>query len=168
MSLDTPDTKWAPPQPIVLDVNVLVRGSLGLHHYYYEKYALGNALTISDDTRADAQVFVREGGHGIRVVVSDELIAEWERIRNYKQFRGQFDGPRGDGIDCIIRSPDAVHVRLREIPSVFRDPADDYLIATALAGAARYVVSSDKDVLAVPEYSGVQMVSPDQFLDICG
>jgi predicted nucleic acid-binding protein len=69
-------------------------------------------------------------------------------------------------VDGTLRSTNAIHVQLGPIRRVFRDPADDYLLATALAGGARYVVSADHDVLAVDKYSGIRMVSAKELLAI--
>jgi uncharacterized protein len=48
---------------------------------------------------------------------------------------------------------------------VCRDPDDDVVLATAIAGAATCIVSGDKDVLAVGPFHGVDIVSPRRFSD---
>lgn len=53
---------------------------------------------------------------------------------------------------------------LGPIPAVSRDAKDDYLIAHALAGAADYLVSWDKDLLDLREIDGLKMVNPPAFL----
>jgi putative PIN family toxin of toxin-antitoxin system len=45
-----------------------------------------------------------------------------------------------------------------------RDPDDDVFIHTALAAQAPYLISGDKDLLAVPQISGLSIVSPAQAL----
>lgn len=97
-------------------------------------------------------------------MVSDELIAEWERIRSREHFGGWLQDHRGEAVDRLLRDQDTVHVRLGAVPLVCRDPADDYLFATAIAGDALFVVSSDKDVLAIREHAGVRMLKPADFL----
>ena len=47
-----------------------------------------------------------------------------------------------------------------------RDPDDDMFLAAAVEGGAEYVVSGDKDLLAVRVYRGVEVVSPAAFLKI--
>jgi putative PIN family toxin of toxin-antitoxin system len=44
------------------------------------------------------------------------------------------------------------------------DPDDDVFIHTALAAQAQYLISGDKDLLAVPQISGLSIVSPAQAL----
>lgn len=50
--------------------------------------------------------------------------------------------------------------------TVCRDPNDDYIIATALAAGASYLVARDKDLLTLAIYQGVTMLSPEAFMQI--
>ena len=47
---------------------------------------------------------------------------------------------------------------------VCRDPDDDWVLATALAGDAKAIVSGDADLLTLDSYSGIEMLSPRQFV----
>jgi predicted nucleic acid-binding protein len=47
---------------------------------------------------------------------------------------------------------------------VSRDPADDYVIATAVAAGVSYVVTRDKDLLTLQTYQAVHMIRPDEFI----
>ncbi len=48
--------------------------------------------------------------------------------------------------------------------AVCRDPDDDWVLATALAGDADAIVSGDADLLTLASYSGIEMLSPRQFV----
>ena len=48
--------------------------------------------------------------------------------------------------------------------SVSRDPDDDWVLATAVAGDAEAIVSGDADLLTLGTYSGNRMLSPRQFV----
>lgn len=48
--------------------------------------------------------------------------------------------------------------------AVCRDPDDDWVLATALAGEADAIVSGDADLLTLDSYSGIGMLSPRQFV----
>ena len=48
--------------------------------------------------------------------------------------------------------------------AVCRDPDDDWVLATALAGEADAIVSGDADLLTLGRYSGIEMLSPRQFV----
>ena len=47
---------------------------------------------------------------------------------------------------------------------VCRDPNDDMVIETALAGNARYVVTGDQDLLVLKSFEAVRFVTPRVFL----
>ena len=46
------------------------------------------------------------------------------------------------------------------------DPADDAYLAAAAEGLADYVVSGDRHLLDLVEYSGIRIVSPRMFLSL--
>ncbi len=48
--------------------------------------------------------------------------------------------------------------------TVSRDPDDDWVLATAVTGDAEAIVSGDADLLTLGSYSGIQMLSPRQFV----
>ena len=55
-----------------------------------------------------------------------------------------------------------------EVPPVrvVRDPADDMIVACALAAGADYLVTRDKDLLSIGMHAGVAIVTPESFLRI--
>lgn len=53
----------------------------------------------------------------------------------------------------------------REI-RVCRDPDDDVLIETALAGNAEYIVTGDQDLLVLKKFETVRIVTPGVFLRV--
>ena len=50
-------------------------------------------------------------------------------------------------------------------PPVCRDPDDDWVLATALAGEAESIVSGDDDLLVLRRYRGMAILSPRRFLE---
>lgn len=48
---------------------------------------------------------------------------------------------------------------------VSRDPDDDVVLGTALAGGAEAIVSGDEDLLTLVSFAGVEIWSPRQFLE---
>lgn len=49
---------------------------------------------------------------------------------------------------------------------VSRDPSDDWVLATALAGQATLIVTGDDDLLTLESFAGVEIVTPRQFLEL--
>ena len=50
------------------------------------------------------------------------------------------------------------------LAGVCRDPNDEPFLACAVEGKAHYLVTSDKDLLALKQYAGVCILNPGQFL----
>jgi uncharacterized protein len=46
-----------------------------------------------------------------------------------------------------------------------RDPDDDWVLATALAGAADAIVTGDQDLLEIGSFRGIAILSPRRFLE---
>jgi putative PIN family toxin of toxin-antitoxin system len=47
---------------------------------------------------------------------------------------------------------------------VLDDPADDFILATAVEGRARFIVSGDKHLLALRQYRGIKILAPREFV----
>lgn len=57
-------------------------------------------------------------------------------------------------------------VTLGEVPAISQDPADNIIIATALAGEADYLVTGDKrDLLHLGEVEGIPIITVRQALE---
>jgi uncharacterized protein len=51
-------------------------------------------------------------------------------------------------------------------PPVCRDPDDDVVLATALAGRAEYLATGDDGLLTLKSYHGIKILSPRKFLEV--
>lgn len=73
-------------------------------------------------------------------------------------------------------SEDAAHARLallrsishivvpQPLPSpVCRDPDDDLVLASAVAGECRCIITGDNDLLVLKEYAGIRIIAPAEF-----
>lgn len=67
----------------------------------------------------------------------------------------------------LIESAEQVAEIATPIPAVTRDPDDDYVLAYALVGTADYLVTGDKDLLALRgQVAGLEIVTPAQFSEL--
>jgi len=53
-----------------------------------------------------------------------------------------------------------------KIEKVVRDPNDDFIMATAVAGKAEYIVTLDKDLLVLKKYKDIIIVTPAEFNEL--
>lgn len=71
-----------------------------------------------------------------------------------------------NGVVRLLRSR-CFLVDTTSLPSpVSRDPDDDNIIATAIAGTCRCIVTGDKDLLDLKQVGDVLIVSPSQFWQV--
>lgn len=132
---------------IVLDSNVVVSSYLN---------ASGNPAKILAAFRTLA----------FEVVVSDPLLEEYQRVLSYPRLcrlHSMTDQEIADLVEGIRHT--SVVVQLAEIPNVIpEDPADNMVIATAIAGEAEYIISGDDDLHRLSTYQGIRVLSPAAFV----
>jgi uncharacterized protein len=56
-------------------------------------------------------------------------------------------------------------IETSETITVCRDPKDDKLLELAVSGKAAFLVTSDKDLLVLNPFRGVEIITPREFLD---
>lgn len=117
--------------PVVLDTNVIA-------NYFLSR------RTLSASARIFALWFRQRK---LQLIVCDELVAEYLEIlsrlrvpdQKIEQFRERLR----------IRQT-VTHINLGARHAISRDPDDDVLLATAAAGHAQFLVTSDHDLLDIP------------------
>ena len=56
-------------------------------------------------------------------------------------------------------------IELADVRGVATTPADDLILATAVAGGASHLVTGDRQLRSLDEYEGVRIVGPRAFVD---
>lgn len=94
------------------------------------------------------------------LVVSPELLGEVRRALERK-----FDCPPAVA-EPFIRALEQGGVKTLPVPltRICRDPKDNMVLDTALAGKAEWIVTGDDDLLALRKFEGITITSPRQFL----
>lgn len=102
------------------------------------------------------------------LVLSTEIVTEIldviYRPELHRRFPEMADPPRMDRL--LARLEDAEVVEPRERLEVCRDPNDNKFFECAVAAGADYIVSEDKDILAVGDYRGIRTVSAGEFVEL--
>ena len=134
---------------VVLDTNVLISGSIA---------NLGNPHFIINAWRN--QEFI--------LVTSQEILDEVERVFQYTHIQKKYH-PAAEQIEKFTKllTTQSIMVDLLSIPDVIpKDPEDNKILATALAGKANYLVTGDSHILLIEHYNGVEIVSPTTFVAV--
>lgn len=102
------------------------------------------------------------------IVLSPEIVKEILDVINRPELRRRFpemaELPRMNLV--LARLEEAEVVEPHERLEVCRDPNDNKFFECAVAARADYIVSEDKDILAVSAYQGIRTVSTAEFLTI--
>lgn len=125
---------------VVFDTNVLVRLVVGRGGLLKLKFAINRGMVL---------------------ISSDYLLIELGLTLN-EQFGATRQ--RAKATTRAVRKL-ATLVSPEKIPKLSRDPKDDPVIAAAVAGKAKFLVSDDKDLVELGNVGSVTILSYGQFLD---
>lgn len=112
-----------------------------------------SALVYGGNPRRVIELVVQQG---TRVVMSEELLTEIRRVLTTKfpEFLADFEALYAALGNFITLVPLGAHT-----VTICRDPADNMVLETALAGQAQVVVSGDNDVLVLRQYRAIRIVT---------
>ena len=108
---------------------------------------------------------VRWLGDQVQMVTAPELVKELEDVLKRDIIQALIQSQEGQALLDAIDLKAEILPSLGRVPSYTRDPKDDKFVACALAGDAGYVVTVDKDILVLEALSGVDMVTPEEFVE---
>jgi len=99
----------------------------------------------------------------VALLVSMEILSEFKKViarEKFKLSRSQ------QAVFIEFMSSLAAVVDVRSKFKVARDPKDNIVLNCAYDGRADYIVSGDRDLLALREFKGIKIVSVDEILAI--
>lgn len=102
-----------------------------------------------------------------RLIVSPPLLVEYLEVIQRPELTRKYRSVATRNAHAMLdRLATAEVAQITDIPSVSRDPKDDPVLATALAGSVDCIVSEDRDLLDLVSYEGIPIVTALSFLDI--
>jgi putative PIN family toxin of toxin-antitoxin system len=132
---------------IVLDTNVLV-----------------SALLCKNSAPAKLLTLWRTGKFAL--VTSTEQLQELRAVLRYDKIKSRISSAFAGRLVNELRDMATI---VKPVPVIegSKDPFDDYLLGTATASSADYLITGDKaDLLSLGKYRGTKIVSVKQFLSI--
>jgi uncharacterized protein len=102
------------------------------------------------------------------LISSEQQLDEFRRVTRYPSVR-KFIRPATAGAMCHELRRLAIVLTALPIVQLSPDPADDYLLAMAMAGGADYLATGDKrDLLALKRLAKARIVTARQLLTALG
>lgn len=99
----------------------------------------------------------------LKLALSPEIANEYEQVSHRLAVRHPSMDPTFV-VELVVRHSEIVpDVPLSD--HVCADPDDDKFLACAITSGASAVVTGDKELLAVSEYQGVEVMTPREFVD---
>ncbi|MBI4209048.1 MAG: putative toxin-antitoxin system toxin component, PIN family [Deltaproteobacteria bacterium] len=134
---------------VVVDTNVLISGTIHSKGFSYKIAKMW------------------EGGELI-LVTSLAMLEEAERVFNYPRIKKKYHF-NSSQMEKVFSNLAKYSVVVRDLPSlsvIERDPEDNIVISTAIAGKADYIVTGDGDLLDLGSHQGIEIVTPRRLCEI--
>jgi putative PIN family toxin of toxin-antitoxin system len=98
------------------------------------------------------------------LVTAAVLLEKLDRVLRYPRLQRYYSEETRTRYVALIAAMGEMVELPESIPPICRDPDDDWVIACAVIGAVDYVVSGDRDLLALERVGGIPILSAAQFL----
>lgn len=115
---------------------------------------------------APAEILNRWRQETFELLVSEPILAEYERVLGYERVRRrhQMTGEEIHEVMAQFRRFAILVEHLETLDVVKDDPDDNKFLECALAGGAEFVISGGPHLLGLRQYQGIQILSPAAFL----
>lgn len=131
---------------VVADTNVLVSA------IFWE----GNESKIVE--------LVEEGE--LELITSVQILDELKKVLSYDKFELK-DGKVNEHVEYYLFLAELVSPD-EDVDAIRDDPSDNKFLECAMEGKADYIVSGDRHLLDLEEYTGIEIVSARELLEILG
>jgi putative PIN family toxin of toxin-antitoxin system len=119
-----------------------------------------NVLVTILSRREGVLAFKKDiGEHRITNITSQHILSEVEAVLAE---RIKLTRQKAKAAACLLERQ-SILVNPKTIEKVCRDPFDDYVLAAAVEGKVKYLVTEDKDLLILKEYKDIKIVTVAAF-----
>ncbi|MDQ3250257.1 MAG: putative toxin-antitoxin system toxin component, PIN family [Chloroflexota bacterium] len=141
-------TQTDAPMRVLLDTNIFISYLLSINSNRVVAKIVKAAVT------GDYQL----------LIIEELLIEIIHTVQNKPDLQARIPLDALEELITILRTlAETIPMLEAKIPSLTRDPKDDYLLAYALVGAADYLVTDDKDLLVLKRVADVIIISIHDF-----
>jgi len=98
------------------------------------------------------------------LVISPEILKEVKEVLFRRTFEFIESSKKEELIMLLSRIAQVIIPTHKA--SICRDKDDNKFVELALSSNTKYIISGDEDLLSIKEYSGIKILSPDEFMSI--
>ena len=99
-----------------------------------------------------------------KAVTSSVLLEELERVLQYPKLQRYYDPETRLRFVALVAALSELVDLPEKVPAICRHPADDWVIATAVAGHAEVIISGNRHLLELGQVGEIAIISPRLFL----
>ena len=122
-----------------------------------------NVLFAAFVTHGVCAGLYEEGLLQAEIVVSNHILTE---LAEKLVSKGKFTTREAQQVARAVRKDAELVSPAPLVQPICRDPDDDWILATAVAGKADVIVTGDKDLLVLKRFRGIPIVAPRGFLEM--
>ena len=102
----------------------------------------------------------------LTLIISDPIFNELSTVIRYKKLQRKIRsaGATPDTLLEIVQTLTELHPAASVTVPELRDPKDAIILGTAIASNADVIVTGDQDLLVLTEFSGIPILTPQDFL----
>ena len=104
-------------------------------------------------------------GGELVVCYSSEILDELEAALKYPKIRELVSSSETESLIDAIKILGILVIPAKRI-EICRDKKDNKYLEVSLESASKFLISGDKDLLALGEFEGIKIVSPRDFVDL--
>lgn len=102
------------------------------------------------------------------LVISEHILGELVGVFSKPYFRCRFSPEAVNLAITTLRTAATIVPISAVVEGVASHAEDDLVVATAVSGQARFLVTGDRQLLRVGDFQDIQIVTPREFLDTLG
>jgi len=99
------------------------------------------------------------------LLICTQLLEELDSVLQYTRFQRYFNNETRLRFVALIAALSELVDLPENVPAICRHPADDWVIATAVAGNADVIISGNRHLLELKQVGKTHILSPRLFLE---
>ena len=132
------------------------------HRFIADTNLIISRLLLPDSKPAKAFIKAQKGGD---MLVSDSTLSELAQVLARPKF-DKYLSPEDRKRFFTLIAPLCIKTDIVQTITACRDPKDNKFLELALNGSADFILSGDKDLLALHPFQGIPIYKPAEYLGL--